>query len=266
MTAKILAVTNQKGGVGKTTSSCNVAKELCSRNKRVLLVDNDPQGNQTKLIFGDDIPEEIFYIDDQGKSRSGPANSYTLYEEGREVEPYRVSDYLSIFGTNKKLAGMNSEDVIEVGIPFKEKLTDIAQQFDYIIIDCLPGWGTLLNSALLTSDYVLIPTELDGFAVDGIAQLYKTVGSVKKHLNPGLQVLGIFANKVDGRRVQVQRHYKQDIRERFGDAMLEHEITASVKVAEANALNQSVAEYMPTLTQTHQYQRLATEILERMEG
>ena len=266
MAAKTVAVTNQKGGVGKTTSSCNLAKNLSGRGKRVLLVDNDPQGNQTKLIFDDEIPEEIIFINEEGKPEAGPANTHTLYEEGRDVRPYQVSENLYIFGTNKKLAGMNSEDVIEVGIPFKEKLTEIAEDFDYIIIDCLPGWGTLLNSALLSANYVLIPTELDGFAVDGIAQLYKTVGAVKKHMNPNLQVLGIFANKVDGRRVQVQRHYKQDICERFGDAVLEHEITMSVKVAEANAMNKSVAEYMPTLTQTHQYERLASEILERMEG
>ena len=268
---KTIAVVNQKGGVGKTTSSTNLAKRMAARGLRILLIDNDAQANSTRTIFGDEMPEAIFSINDNGRLIVGPANTIQLYygeesDHGAEsAKPFAFSEQLSVFGSSKHLAEISSKDIVGAGFNFKNQVQQF-DQFDYVIIDCLPSFGTLMTSALMVADYMLIPTTLDDYSVKGIEDLIDTAMNIKKNLNQNLGVLGIFCNSVDGRDVLVERHFQQLLTDKFGDFVLNTQITQSKKVWEANALQQSMFEYNPKSAQAKQYEALVTELLERLKG
>ncbi len=255
---KIVAVVNQKGGVGKTTVSGNLAKDFARKGRKVLIADNDPQGNATRAIFGDDLPDEV-------SEKFGESSSYCLYYEGSEVVPIQITDNLSIVGGSKHLSEMSTRQASEVGYEFKEKLEILAEEQDYVIIDCLPSFGTMLTAALITADYVLIPTLLDDFSINGIAELVSTVHTIKRRHNEKLKLLGIVVNQKDGREVLVEQHYLEELVKTYGDLVLKPAITKSVKVAEATAFQQSVYEYKPSLDQAKQFDSLSSEILKRME-
>ena len=157
---KTIAIVNQKGGVGKTTSSTNLAKRMAARGLSVLLIDNDAQGNSTRTIFGDEIPDAILELNDNKRLVVGPANTIQLYYGDESATPFAVSEQLSVFGSSKHLAEISNKDIIDAGFSFKNRLQQF-DQFDYIIIDCLPSFGTLMTSALMVADYMLIPTTLD---------------------------------------------------------------------------------------------------------
>ena len=262
---KTIAVVNQKGGVGKTTSSTNLAKGIASRGKRVLLVDNDSQGNSTRTIFGDDLPEEILSFNDDGRVITGVSNTMQLYLGEEGATPFVYSDCLSVFGSSKHLAEISNKDIVEAGFTFKNLLQSFSD-YDYIIIDCLPSFGTMMTSALMVADYMLIPTTLDDYSVKGIEHLIETAMNIKKNLNQDLGVLGIFCNSVDGRDVLVERHFLEQLQGKFGDFVLETQVTQSKKVWEANALQKSMFEYDPKCTQAKQYEALVSELLTRMEA
>ena len=261
---KTIAIVNQKGGVGKTTSSTNLAKRMAARGLQILLIDNDAQANSTRTIFGDETPESILKMDDNKRLSVGPANTIALYYGAEDAEPFAFSEQLSVFGSSKHLAEISHKDIIDAGFNFKNRVQQF-DQFDYIIIDCLPSFGTLMTSALMVADYMLIPTTLDDYSVKGIEDLIDTAMNIKKNLNQNLGVLGIFCNSVDGRDVLVERHFHQQLLDQFGDFVLHTQITQSKKVWEANALQQSMFEYNPRSAQARQYEQLVSELLERIE-
>ena len=260
---KTIAIVNQKGGVGKTTSSTNLAKRMAARGLSVLLIDNDAQGNSTRTIFGDEIPDAILELNDSKRLVVGPANTIQLYYGDESATPFAVSEQLSVFGSSKHLAEISNKDIIDAGFSFKNRLQQF-DQFDYVIIDCLPSFGTLMTSALMVADYMLIPTTLDDYSVKGIEDLIDSAMNIKKNLNQNLGVLGIFCNSVDGRDVLVERHFHQQLLDKFGDFVMNTRITQSKRVWEANALQQSMFEYNPRSAQASQYEELVTELLERI--
>ena len=263
--AKTIAVVNQKGGVGKTTSSTNIAKGIASRGKRVLLIDNDSQGNSTRTIFGDDLPEEILSFNEDGRMITGRSNTIQLYLGEEKASPFVYSESLSVIGSSKHLAEISNKDIVEAGFEFKHQVQSFSE-YDYIIIDCLPSFGTMMTSALMAADYMFIPTVLDDYSVKGIEQLIETAMNIKKNLNQDLGVLGIFCNSVDGRDVLVERHFLEQLQGKFGDFILATHVTQSKKVWEANALQKSMSEYDPKCAQAKQYDALVSEILCRMEA
>lgn len=263
--AKISAVSNQKGGVGKTTVTVNVGKNLADMGKRVLLIDNDPQGNLTMAIFGDDLPSEIVEWDGKGISSPGSSNSYSLYLEGVDVSPVAASENLHVIGASKHLSEISTRP-FDVIYDFKEKVEGIRDSYDYILIDCLPSFGTLQTAAHMTADYLVIPTHLDDFSVAGIDEQMKTANNTKRRLNPGLSLLGILANEVSSQRVLVEEHFYNQLSERYSDYLFKTKITKSAKVKESHAMRKSIAEYKKYSDQARQYRELTREFIERIEA
>lgn len=263
--SKIIAVVNQKGGVGKTTSSTNIAKRIAARGFKVLLIDNDAQGNSTRTIFGDDLPSDILFINDIGRTFTGHANTMALYLEDEVAHPAAFDEHLSLFGSSKHLAEISGKDIVSAGFSFRNKVRGF-DQFEFVIIDCLPSFGTMMTSALMAADYLLIPTTLDDYSVKGIEDLIEAAMNIKKNLNQNLGVLGIFCNSVDGRDVLVERHFLEQLKAKFGNFIFATKITQSKKVWEANALQQSMFEYDPKSAQAKQYEELVSEILQRTEA
>lgn len=262
--AHIIAVSNQKGGVGKTTVTVNLGKNLAAQGYRVLLVDNDPQGNLTMSIFGDELPSSVVSVE-AGKSRPGLSNSYSLYTDGEGGIPQSVDGYgtLMIIGANKHLSEIATRP-FDVMFEFKAKLHALRGNFDFILIDCLPSFGLLQTAAHMTADYLLIPTHLDDFSVKGISEQMKTANKTMENLNKDLKLLGILANEVSGAKVLVEEHFYDVLQEQYGSLLFKTKITKSAKVAESHALQKSVGEYRQYSDQARQYAALTAELIARI--
>ncbi|NYZ69496.1 ParA family protein [Endozoicomonas sp. SM1973] len=261
----ITAISNQKGGVGKTTVAVNLGKNLAGMGKKVLLIDNDPQGNLSMAIFGDDMPEEIIKTGSDGISKPGISNCFHLYKEQSNVKPYAVSETLHIIGSTKHLSEVTTKP-FEVIFEFRDNIEAVRDQYDEIIIDCLPSFGVLQTAAHMTADHLLIPTHLEEFSVKGLEEQLQTANNTKRRLNPKLNFLGILANEVSAQKVLVEEHYYNDLKSRHNGHLFETKITKSAKIKESHALCKSIYEYKKNSDQARQYQEFTREYLERVDA
>jgi len=262
---KITAVSNQKGGVGKTTLTVNLGKCLAAKGRKVLLIDNDPQGNLTTALLGDELPLDVV---DRGESNAevpGVANTYTLFLEDGNVRPMKVAAYENIYliGASRHLAEVATKD-FQVLFDFQDKVDQLAADFDDVLIDCLPSFGLLQTAAHATADYLLVPTHLDSFSCSGIREQMKTASNTKKRINPKLVPLGIVANEVSASKVNVDVVFGEMLDEDYGDLVFKSRITKSVKIKEAHALQKSVGEYKQYSDQARQFESIADEYLARV--
>lgn len=250
MPATILAAANQKGGVGKTTTSVNVA-HILSETRRVLLVDNDPQGNATKCFIQDRVAPD--------------SDTLSLYSENPDdpVAPIVINDRLALLGTHIHLAAV-AERTFEVIFDFRARLHALRDHYDFIIVDCLPSFGYLFNAALISADYILVPIELDVFAVDGLRDLVMSVERIRNRHNPNLKIAGILANKVHGAKTKNEKDYEELLSRVYGRLLLTTQITQSTKIPESHAYSRSIVQHAPASPQALQYQLLVEELLDRM--
>jgi len=264
---KIISISNQKGGVGKTTTTVNVGKELARRGKKVLIIDGDPQANLTMAIFGDSVPDDIVGNGAAGRSIPGKSNSFVLFNEEGELTPevYVFEPNLHILGASKHLSEVSNRNFDTI-YDFKENVDNIASEYDYVLIDCLPSFGLLQTAAHLISDYVVVPTYLDSFSLSGISDLINSVKNTKKKLNNKLSLLGIFVNAASNRKINVESHFFDELKEQYGDFVFSTVITKSVKVPESNALTKAVFEYDKSCDQARQFELLVSEIMDKIEG
>lgn len=267
MTATIISICNQKGGVGKTTATVNLGKNLASMNKKVLLVDNDPQwGNLSLVLFGDEKPAEILST----PHTVGPSSTLFLYFEEFEGKPYRFSDNIDVFGADRALANVSTMDSGDACEFFSNNIHKFVDQYDYILIDCPPTLGNLQVSAFYASHGYIIPTHLENLSIGGLENLIKDAEKVARRRKSELELLGVVVNSVQGKlniagepRVQLQKVFYRQLQDQFGDKIFNTKITHSAKVSESHAMLESIFEYDPNSQQSQQYLKLTKELLDR---
>lgn len=253
--ARIIAFSNQKGGVGKTTSAVNVAASLAAAEYRVLLVDFDPQGNASSALGVE--------------SRDIKPSSYEmLIQEAQPSECIVKTEliYLDLIPANQELIGAEIELVSALGREhrLKDALNLLKSNYDYILIDCPPALGLLTVNALVAAHGVLVPLQCEYFALEGLSQLMKTVELVKKFLNPNLEIEGILLTMFD-RRNNLSHQVETDVREHFKDLVLSTRIPRNVKLGEAPSHGKPIILYDISSPGALAYMEAAQELLARTQ-
>lgn len=250
--AKTLAVVNQKGGVGKTTTSINLGSFLAARGKRVAVVDLDPQANATAGVGV--------------KVSSGMPTLYEVLLEQVDalsaLQPTGIKN-LNMLPSTPDLAGAPIELMDQ---PYREyrlrrAVKVLADHFDYVLVDCPPSLGLLTVNGLAAADQLLIPVQCEYFALEGLSQLLSTVEMVRKHLNPHLQVLGAVLTMYD-RRVALSRRVVRAVRKNFPGHVFESVIPRNTELAEAPEQGKTILEYDPASRGAKAYEFLSDEFLQ----
>ena len=257
--AKIISLVNQKGGVGKTTTSINLSASLGKLNKKTLLIDLDPQGNSTTGlgINKGDINYSIYDV------LNGTA------EPKKAIIKTRFT-CLSVIPATINLAGLDIE-LVEKGYQnnsFKKHeqlrvaLDKIKDNYDYIIIDCPPSLGLLTTNALVTSNSVLIPVQCEFFALEGITQLLNTIIMTQTRLNPNLKIEGVLLTMLD-QRTNLGLEVVEEVRKFFKDKTFNTIIPRLIRLVEAPSHGEPINEYDPNSRAAEAYMNLAEEVIER---
>ena len=255
---RVIGVANQKGGVGKTTTTVNIAAALAMHGQRVLVVDLDPQGNASTAL---------------GMERDNQTRSiYHCLVEDEEIrklaQPVPGIPNLWCAPATIDLAGAEIELVSLVAREARLKRAFAAydtSDLDYILIDCPPSLGLLTVNAMVACDEVMIPIQCEYYALEGLGQLLRNVELVQSHLNPGLAISTILLTMYDG-RTRLSQQVAEEVRSHFGSTVLETLIPRSVRVSEAPSYGQSVMTYDPGSTGAVAYLEAAREIAHRAQG
>lgn len=250
MTQKIIAVVNQKGGVGKTTTAINVAAQLTASNLNVLLLDLDPQGNATSGI---------------GLSKNKGPKTYDVLCNGIDltsaVQESHVAQ-LFVLPANADLAGAEVELVSKESREFTLKKALNLANYDYIVIDCPPSLGLLTVNALTAANSVLIPVQTEYYALEGLSQLLNTIQVVRERTNPNLELLGIVLTMFD-KRNSLSEQVRGEVENYFGDKLFKSVIPRNVRLAEAPSYGRTVYEHDKWSKGARAYKALTKEIINR---
>ena len=255
--AKVIAMCNQKGGVGKTTSTINLGASLAGYGRRVLLVDLDPQG---ALSAGLGVPH--YELD---------ATIHNVLVESRtsidDVLVHTRVKHMDLVPSNIDLSAAEIQLVNEVGREqtLARALHPVLDRYDYILIDCQPSLGLLTVNALACCDGVIIPTECEYFSLRGLALLTDTVEKVHDRLNPRLTISGIIVTRFDSRTVNA-REVMARVVERFGDLVFDTVVPRTVRFPETSVAGEPITTWAPKSTGAQAYQALAREVIHRYGG
>ena len=249
---KIIAVTNQKGGVGKTTSTVNLGASLALLGQKVLLVDIDPQGNATSGvgINKGDMDQCVYNIlvDDI---------------DAREVCVPTDVENLSIIPATIQLAGAEIELVSAMSreVQLKKSLEDLKSDYDYILIDCPPSLGLLTINALTASDSVIIPVQCEYYALEGLSQLLNTIRLIQRHLNKQLMIEGVLLTMLDA-RTNLGLQVVEEVKMYFQDKVYKSIVPRNVRLGEAPSHGKPITVYDPKSKGAEVYLELAKEVME----
>ncbi len=248
----IISVANQKGGVGKTTTSVNLSACFGEKGKKVLLIDADPQGNTTTGLGINKKGLEISLYD------------VLINNDPIENAIIRTNyENLSVIPSNIDLAGAEIELVSTMAreTVLQRALSDIKNSYDYIFIDAPPSLGLLTVNCLCASEYVLIPIQCEYYAMEGLSQLINTIRLVKKNINKGLEIEGVVLTMFDG-RTNLSSQVADEVRKYFGEKVHKTVIPRNVRLGEAPSYGMPISVYDPKCIGTEAYNSLADEIIE----
>lgn len=252
---KIIAIANQKGGVGKTTTSVNLSTILAKKGKKVVLLDADPQGNATSGLGVEK---------DAGKS---------LYDVLINEEPVEnalqdtIEKNLKICPSSMNLAGAEVELVSQMSREhrLKEQLDKIKEDYDYIFIDCPPSLGLITLNSFTAADSVMIPVQCEYYALEGLGQLINTINLVKKHLNKSLEIEGAVLTMYDI-RTNLSNQVVREVKKYFDDKVYKTVIPRNVRLSEAPSFGMPISIFDPRSKGAKSYEKLAKEFLKIQDG
>ncbi|MDR0427516.1 MAG: AAA family ATPase [Dysgonamonadaceae bacterium] len=250
---KIIALANQKGGVGKTTTTINLAASLAALDKKVLVIDADPQANASSGL-GINIREVENSIYECIVNDVNPADAIA---ETEVPNLFIISSHIDLVGAEIEMLNFSNREKV-----LKEVLSKIKDDYDYIFIDCSPSLGLITVNALTAADSVIIPVQCEYFALEGISKLLNTIKIIKSKLNPALEIEGFLLTMYDS-RLRLANQIYEEVKKHFGEMVFTTVIQRNVKLSEAPSYGQPVLLYDPDSNGANNHMQLAKEIIEK---
>ena len=253
--SKIIAVANQKGGVGKTTTCINLARNLNAEGKRVLVIDLDPQGNGLSNLLSEPLLKSAQYGDKH------EACVWGMFEDEVKAVPYISDGGVSVITTSMRIERVEVDEISN----FIGSVEMIENDYDYILIDCPPSSRVLQHAALSAADFLLVVTHTEPQSVNAVKTILATMRKVQRQ-NSNLKLAGIVMNQLDKKPTRIQTEQSNKLQEEYGNLLFKNSTYKTIKVNEATSKGLSLAEYQPKYAETYGFNDFFSEFVSRVEG